>query len=117
MLFDFLGMMDNYEERKVDRFEKGKLIVDTCSVTDSEQSFETGIQHPNYNNGDWIIVEMYNSKKEARIGHDKWVKKMTAKRFPKELKDVSTATMAKLCDFAYGEEDWRTKDKERVKNA
>jgi len=116
MLFDFLGMFDNYDERKVDRFEKGKLIIDTCSVTDSDQPFETGIQHPKFNDGKWIIVEMYDSKEEAQIGHNKWVKKMTAKRLPKELRDVSTATTAKLCDFAYGEENWRTKEKGGIKN-
>lgn len=60
----------------------------TCAVTDSEEPFETGICHPNYNSGKWVIVEMYNSKERAQAGHDKWVK---------ILRDVSTCTIAKLC--------------------
>ena len=35
MLFDFFDMADNYEQRKVDHFEKDGLIVDTAAVSDS----------------------------------------------------------------------------------
>lgn len=104
-------------ERKVARFEKGKVIVDTCAVTDSDKPYETGISHPSYNKGDWVIVELYDTKGEAKIGHKKWVKKLTSKRLPKTLKDVSTATVANFCD-SFGKTSWRTykkKSKRRVK--
>ena len=91
-------MANNYEEKAIARYEQGGLVVDTCAVTDSDEPYETGICHPNYNEGDWIIVEMYNTKKEAKKGHKKWVRKMTSKKLPKDLKDVSTAAIAKFCN-------------------
>jgi hypothetical protein len=97
-MFGFLSMMDNYEDRKVANYsdEKSGLIVDTCAVTDSDEPFETGICHPNYNDGKWVIVEMYSSKEKAQEGHEKWVKIMTAKKLPANLKDVSTCELVKL---------------------
>jgi len=65
-MFGVLGMMGNYEERKVDRFEKGDVFVDTAAITDSEHPYETGIRHPRYNNGELIIVAMYDTKEEAK---------------------------------------------------
>ena len=110
-MFKFFDMMGNYEERKVDRYETEDLIVDTCAVNDSAEPYETAIEHPAYNNGKWVVVEMYDSKEEAQRGHDKWVKLMTAKELPTELKDVSTAEIANLCD-ALGDDDWRTRVKD-----
>ena len=89
-------MADNYEERKVKNTEINGAIIDTCAVSDSEQPFETGILHPSYNNGGWVIVEMYDSKKDAKKGHEKWVKVFSGKSLPPELKDVSTAEIALL---------------------
>jgi len=93
----FRGMLP-YELRKVDNYTKGEVQVDTCLVTDSEQPYETGACHPKYNKGDWVIVELYDTKELAQKGHDKWVKLMTAKKLPKSLKDVSSADIAKLCE-------------------
>jgi hypothetical protein len=98
-MFGFLNMLENYETRKVSRFEKDKLIIDTCAVTDSTKPFETGIKHPNYNNSKWIIVELYATKREAQSGHNKWIKVMTSKKLPKTLKDVSTADVKKMFGF------------------
>ena len=97
-MFNFFGMMGNYEDRKVDRYEKDGLMVDTCEVTDSDQPFETAVEHPNYNEGMMVVVQMYDTKEEAQIGHDNWVKLMTTKNLPKALHDVSTAAIAKLCE-------------------
>lgn len=97
-MFDFLSMSDNYEDRKVDRFDGDGFIVDTCSVTDSDEPYETGIQHPKYNDGKWVIVEMYEDMDSAQKGHDKWVKTMTASELPNELMDVSTCTLKKMLD-------------------
>jgi len=98
MLFDFLTMMDNYEDRAVARYEdeaKG-LAVDTCAVTDSGQPFETAVAHPAYNDHKWIIVELYDSKEAANAGHNEWVRKMVAETLPASLTDVSTANIAML---------------------
>jgi hypothetical protein len=103
-----LKMMGNYEQRKIDRFEgKNGLIVDTCAVSDSTQPFETAVQHSKYNSGKWIIVELYSTEEKAQTGHKKWVETMTAKKLPKSLTDVSTATIKTM--FGIGDfviEQW-----------
>jgi len=103
---DFISMWGNYEERKVDRFEKEGLLIDTCAVNDSDKPFETAISHPMFNDGKLVVVELYDTKEQAQKGHNKWVKIMTKKKLPKSLKDVSTAEVAKLCD-AIGGDKWR----------
>jgi hypothetical protein len=106
MLFDFLSMFNNYEERRVARFIKGKTIcIDTCDVSDSDKPYETGVAHPSYNGGQIIVVELYDTKESALKGHNKWVKKMTSKNLPKELIDVSSAEVAKFCDVL--DSSWR----------
>lgn len=114
-VFDFFSMMDNYEDRKIDHFEKEGLVVDTCVVTDSDQPYETAVCHPRYNDDEWIIVELYDTKKEAQEGHNKWVKKMTAKQLPNQLKDASTAEIAKLCFVVCGEEERINKRQKKEK--
>lgn len=106
-MMDFLSMLGTYEERKVSHYEdvKSKTVVDTCRVTDSEKDFETGICHPAYNKGTWVIVELYDTEEQAKKGHNKWVKKMTAKALPRQLKDVSSSETAKLCDMVSSK--WR----------
>jgi hypothetical protein len=108
-MFNFFEMMGNYEQRKVANFEKGDLVVDTAAVTDADKPYETGIQHPAYNAGEWVIVELYDTKEEAQKGRNRWVKKMTGKKMPKELRDVSTAGTAKLIDAVRGDMSWRKK--------
>lgn len=98
-MFDFINMIGNHEQRKIDQYNNGKLCIDTCMVTDSDEPYETGIVHPNYNNNEWVIVEMYGTKEEAQKGHNKWIKIMTAKELPSELKDVSTSTIKKMVDI------------------
>lgn len=98
-MFDFFSMANNYNKRRVDHFEKGKLVVDTCSVNDGEHPYETGVSHPKYNDGDWVIVEGYDTKKDAQKGHNAWVKKMTAKILPASLKDCLNSGIAKLSNL------------------
>ena len=104
-LFGFFSMFADCAERAVARHEGDGLLVDTCSVTDSEHDYETAVSHPAYNDDKWVIVEVYNTEEEARMGHDKWVSVMTATKLPDRLFDVSTATIARLCDL-FGD-DWR----------
>jgi len=95
-MFDFLSMAGNYESRAVDRYEACGMIIDTARVTDSNKSYETGICHPEYNNGDWVIVEVYDTKEEAKEGHSKWVAKMTSANLPASLKDCQNAGISQL---------------------
>ena len=87
---DMWSMAGNYEQRKVDRFEKDGMTIDTCSVTDAPHPFETGIEHPEYKYGSWCIVEYYDTKEEAQEGHNRWVAKMTAKELPEYLDDIAS---------------------------
>jgi hypothetical protein len=94
-LFDMFSMMGNYEERKVENTIVNGATIDTARVTDAEKDFETGIMHPGFNGGKWIIVELYDTKEEAQEGHHKWVA-LFKKSIPIELSDVSTSSIAKL---------------------
>lgn len=101
-MFNFSSMADNYEDRKVDRYEADKMIIDTASVTDGNQPYETGICHPEYNNGDWVIVEAYDTKEEAQEGHNKWVARMTSGNLPSSLKDCQNSGVSQLLDLVDG---------------
>ncbi len=108
--FDFLKDSGNYEERKVLSYsnDKTKLVIDTCRVSDQPEPyhFETGICHPKYKNGGWIIVELYKTEEEAVLGHNKWIREMTGKLLPYHIKDVSANDMVKLLDSLDGDE-WK----------
>ena len=95
-MFDFFMDAFNYDQRVVDRYEEGEVVVDTASVSDGSQPYETGICHPEYNDGDWVIVEAYDTKEEAQEGHIKWVYKMTDKNLPTRLTDCCNAGIAQL---------------------
>jgi len=86
----FSGMFFENRENKLKRetghYEKGGLVVDTCFTPDTG-FYETGIEEPRYNNGAWVIVDEYKTKKESMAGHKKWVA-LFQKQFPKELFDV-----------------------------
>jgi len=108
-LFDLLRMenWDNYEKRKVESYGTGSLVVDTCEVHDQPNpyNFETAILHRRYNNGEWIIVELYEIEAKAILGHNKWVKTMVSDNLPGQLTDVSKITVCKLKDIS--EKGWR----------
>ncbi len=95
-MFDFFSMMGTHEARKVDNTVIKNCTVDTCSVNDGSQPFETGIQHPEYHDGKWVIVEAYDTKEDAQKGHDKWVKIMSAKKLPAKLVDCCNAEIAQF---------------------
>jgi hypothetical protein len=95
-MFDFLNMMNNYESRKVGRWDNddGTRMVSTASVSDGIREFETAFKHPDYNEGNSIIVEAYDTKDEALAGHEYWVKVMTDGPLPDELVDCANAHTA-----------------------
>lgn len=110
-LFNLLRMQNwaDYEKRKVERYEKDNLIVDTCEVYDqpSPYNFETAISHRGYRNGEWIIVELYEIEADAILGHNKWVKIMVSDNLPKQLVDVSRVIACQLKDKLEDGEGWR----------
>lgn len=100
-MFDFLYMQPEPLARfeLPDVFGRQGLIIDTAGgMSDSLHPYETAVGHPEYNNGEWVIVEAYDTEEDARNGHEKWVKTMTGDSLPNELKDVSTATLARMLD-------------------
>lgn len=97
-----LGMIGNYKERLVENTKVGEGQVDTVRVTDCDQPFETAISHPLYNKGDWIIVENYDTKEDAKLGHAKWVERLEA--LPKSFTDVNQCHIAKIAEKVFGEE-------------
>lgn len=105
MLFDFMNMFYNYDTRAVARYEDGDLVVDTCSVSDSEKHYETAILHPEYNDNNFIIVAEYDTLEDAKRGHSIWTEIMTYNPLPEQIVDVSTANVAKLEDMV--NPDWR----------
>jgi len=119
-LFGFLDMADDYEDRLIENTKAEDATglcytVDTCRVTDSEQAYETGVEHPSFNEGQWVIVEMYDTESQARAGHARWVEAM--KMPPKELLDVSSAEICRLYDDIKQDPSWRAKGKEAQDDA
>lgn len=95
-MFNFLLDAGNYEERCVDRHEDDDLIVSTARVSDGQSPYETGIRHPQYNDGKWVIVECYDTVEDAQEKHNEWVEKMTAKELPDKLIDCSNAFLTQI---------------------
>jgi len=110
-LFNLLKAQNwaDYENRKVERYEKDGLIIDTCEVYDQPDpySFETAISHRGYNNRGWVIVGLYEVEAEAILGHNKWVKAMVSDDLPKQLTDISKILVCRLKDRLEKGEDWR----------
>ena len=97
-MFNFFLDMGNYQERAVDRFENDETIVDTARCSDGSKPYETGVCNPAYNDGDWVIVESYDTEEEAKEGHNKWVEIMTVDKKPDELVDCHNAYISQLFD-------------------
>jgi len=110
-MFDFINDMGNYDQRAVDRFEEGQIIVDTCEVSDGEKPFETAVMHPEYNNGKWIAVQAYDTVEEAQRGHNNWVRTMTNKVLPKSLKECGNCGVAALLEAVGGKIEFNRGEK------
>jgi hypothetical protein len=74
-IFDFLSITKNYEDRKVDKYKCKEFIVDTCWINDNDPPYESAVSHKDFNNGSWCVLEHYDTKEKAQIGHNKWVNK------------------------------------------
>ena len=78
-IFKFINDIGNYEARKVGRTKVSGLIISTCETND--EGYETAVcdkngAHP---------VERYPNKKDAVIGHEKWVGKAKKLKTIKKL--------------------------------
>ena len=69
MLKFFTTKFDSYEDRLVKNTKQGTYEIDTCYCNDTEK-FETAIKK---NDGNWIVVEEYETKTIAEKMHEKWV--------------------------------------------
>lgn len=97
-MFSFLQDFGNYEQRKIDRYEKNGLIVDTAAVSDGVHPYETGVCHPEYNLGKWVIVQAYDTQEESYTGHDTWIKRMTTEPLPEYLRDCANAIVSSMLE-------------------
>ena len=77
-LFGIITMSGNYEERKVANDKRERFILDTARVTDRPWTYETAVQHKDFNNNDWIILDGTNDLEEAKEVHQKWLKTLDA---------------------------------------
>lgn len=105
-----LEMQGNYEDRLVANYasDDGKLYVDTCAVTDSQHPYETAIAHPSYNNGELIIVEMYDDYESAVTGHHKWLSMVIEDDLPHVIHDVSENNFIVMAEEIFGADtEWR----------
>lgn len=72
-LEDFLKFLitnwDSYEDRLVENTKQDEYEIDTCFANDKNK-YETGIRK---NDGEWIVVEEYNTKEDAKQQHKKWI--------------------------------------------
>ncbi len=104
-MFEFIKMMGNYEDRKVDRWDSDDELkmISTAAVNDGSKPFETAVQHPAYNNGLVVIVESYDSKEDAQKGHDRWLNLMLTNKLPNALVDCGNAKIAQLIDLVGGD--------------
>jgi len=72
-MIDAMAIGDTSHRQDVFRHETKTLIIDTCKTQDTD-AWETGIKKTG---GIWSIVEQYHNRKEAKSGHNKWIKDMT----------------------------------------
>lgn len=110
-MFDFLLMADNYEQRKVARFDADWGFISTAYVNDAARPYETAVEHRQYNDGKMVIVAAYDTKEEAQAGHNHWVRVMTADTLPDRLVDRGEAELAELVDVFRGDNEWRIKER------
>lgn len=80
----------NYETaEKVDRTQINGYTIDTCDTVDF--GWETAVW---YEDNKMVIVERYEDKERATIGHEKWVE--FCKGNPTEVWSVQMDEMCKL---------------------
>lgn len=99
-MFNFFRDIDNYETRRIGKWvnEDATSMVSTACVSDGQQPYETAFQHPDYNDGEMVIVEAYDTKDQAIAGHERWLKIMQTDPLPDHLEDCANSEIASLLD-------------------
>ena len=85
-MFDYIKLMQNmynHDERVVANDTVNNIKIDTCLADDMGKDYETGLCV----DGCWYIIEDYDTKKEAKKGHQKYVD-MILKKELKEVTDI-----------------------------
>lgn len=95
----------SYPRRVVAHYENPEsgLLISTASVTDGFKPFETGVTHPRYNSGKWMIVEAYETEEQAESGHYRWLKRMTGDGLPEVIPDAVNCVAAQCVVEADGQ--------------
>ena len=84
--------VEDYQRRLVardDKLDPDELpfILDTVAVDDREWMYETAIQHPKFNDNEWIVIRGYDTKEEAKAGHEELITYYLMNR-PAFIKDI-----------------------------
>lgn len=98
-MFGFLLPMADYDDRMIGRFddERTDMFISTAEVNDGRQPFETAVAHPDYRPVDtMVIVEAYDNKALALIGHENWIKRMTVEPLPEVLTDCQNSEISQM---------------------
>ncbi len=105
-------MMTPYSERVIKRYDdpdKQFFVSTTRCVDYDEVKFETAVYSQIYYSNP-VVVELYDTKEEAILGHDKWESIMKTNP-PDKLIDVSQIPITLLIDrIVASEEDTADKD-------
>ena len=83
--------MGTNEERVVSNTVINGIEIDTCFANDMGKDYETGICI----NGIWFIAEDYDTKEDAKKGHEKYVTLIKNKKL-KEIVDIYGAGSTKI---------------------
>lgn len=87
--------------------EKRRLLVSTIQNTDyPEMPYETGVEHPLYNNGRMIIITSYRTEDEAKVGHERCVGlfSLSDEELPDIIHDSGKNVWEDALDRVFGEE-------------
>lgn len=64
-------------------------VIDTAYVFDREWPIEIAVAHPDYNYGNWIIIDFAENEEEARLKHRLWEDNLFGELEPLFLYDIS----------------------------
>ena len=92
---------EEFAKRQVRKNTIVDCIISTVNVTEGKRPFETAISHPNYNGGDWMVIEAYDKRKTALSGHKKWVNLIRKEGLPKSFPHCTNSEFD-LDDNAFG---------------
>ena len=95
-MFSFTADAGNYEERRIGRDDYPWGFISTCRVSDGAKPYETAVEHGNYNNGEIVIVENYDTKEDAAAGHARWIARMTIPPLPATLYGCNNSCVQQL---------------------